>query len=540
MSSLNKARNQLGTITASEMVYYIYFIIMLLPKALGMYEGMPLYTLSLLAGFILIGIKVCMTKHTVLELLCMAALVLLGFVVWNNSGEKGLLIYIAMIIGIKNVPIGRIFRLGFVVFGISFVSQILYVLLGLKEDFFVIHSKLGLGHMIRWSLGYPHPNVLHISYVVLMAFLLYILNLKGKKNIAAIAACFVGNIYIFMYSVSYTGFALAIVYLACYYYFTVRKEISKTESILIQAVFPACVLFSVAGPLLIRGKLFELIDKVLNTRYSLSNYFLTNEKITLFGSRFDHLIGTNMTLDCSYTMALMRYGIIPFILICIGYIFLIHRYLKEEKEKELAIIIGFVVAGISEPFLFNTSYKNLSLLFMGDYFFMLMMQAKNRGHFKFLKQEIQIIAFGDRTFSLSWLDLHSKAITAGGIWKRGKKVIILLAICTGVTAAIVYGVAARTHLPERVYAVRSNCDDIGEESIYIDINNLPENFNGKILNYVDKDTKMYEFTGNIIIIEYVRGIISSFIWIGAAAGCVSFILYSIIKGRTIIDENING
>ena len=60
-----------------------------------------------------------------------------------------------------------------------------------------------------------------------------------------------------------------------------------------------------------------------------------------------------------------------------------------------------------------------------------------------------------------------------------------------------------------------------EEIVYLDIDDLPENFNSRIVSYKDSETPMYEFRGNMLTMEYVRGIIS----VGLAAGAVSPGLY---------------
>lgn len=63
----------------------------------------------------------------------------------------------------------------------------------------------------------------------------------------------------------------------------------------------------------------------------------------------------------------MTYGAVVFVLLMIAYFFTIRNLIKENRRKELAITLGFLIAGISEPFLFNTSFKNVSLIFVGSY-----------------------------------------------------------------------------------------------------------------------------------------------------------------------------
>lgn len=520
----------------TELLFYAYFVIMLFAKGIGLYEGMTAYNICLLLGTGILALKLSMDRYSVKEIAVMALLVLTGFLVWRNSGEKGPLLYILLIIGMKGIPVKRVFRVGLLVWGSTFVMQVLLTLTGLKTDIFVAHDKLGLGHIIRWSLGYPHPNVLHISYVILIAFILYVLDLKGKKLVGAAIICFVGNIYIFMYSISYTGVAFTIGYLACNLYLNLRTERTKLENILVKAIFPGCVLFSVVGPIVIKGRLFEVIDKLLNTRFYMSNRFMMAGEWTLFGSRQLEVRkeSTNFTLDCSYTNLLMSCGIVIFFLMCIGYLMLIHHCIKEKQNKELAIIIGLAIAGISEPFLFNTAYKNLGLIFMGSFIFEELRKKRDR-----CGLSIRILPFGDREFAIAYTALHEAGRRMKAAFLGKKKLVLLAGAAAGAAIGIFY--AAAVKLPDSIYMLKAG-NDRHDKVVYLDIDNLPSGFNSKVLNYVDEKTPMYEFTGNMITVEYVRGIVSSGLIGGALAAFVCVIVFTAKSDKYAERkrENING
>ena len=75
-----------------------------------------------------------------------------------------------------------------------FAGMLALSLTGVIEPLMLVHNKMGLGYVIRNSLGYTHPNVLHISYVILIAFWFYVLDLKGRRAISAVILAFLGNI----------------------------------------------------------------------------------------------------------------------------------------------------------------------------------------------------------------------------------------------------------------------------------------------------------------------------------------------------------
>ena len=494
-----------------EAAFYIYFAVMLMCKGIGLYEGMPAYNLCLVVSTGILFLKLLLDDYNIREMAGMAVLVLLGLLVWRNSGEKGPFLYILLIIGMKGIPVKRVFRLGCFIWCSTFVIQVLLALAGIRQGVFMAHNKLGLGHIIRWGLGYPHPNVLHISYGILIAFVLYVLRLEGRRLVTATVLCFAGNLYIFLYSVSYTGFIFATAYLLGNLYFGLRKERTKAEDVLIQMVFPVCVLFSLAGPLVFPEKLFQICNKILNTRFYWSKLYMTEGIWSLFGNRQQELkaLTYTSTLDCSYTYLLMHGGLVIFVLMCAGYMLLIHKYVRERKDKELAIIIGLMIAGISEPFMFNTAYKNLGLIFMGSSLFEATAESgKTEWRLRLLS------SVGDKQFCISYTKLGKFGRRMGEWAEKNRR-----KLCTaGAVAALVIGIgyAVTADVPDSIYVLKAGSDAY-DEIIYLDIHNLPENFHSRIVSYVDERTPMYEFSGNMVRMEYIRGIVSSGLIGGVAA-----------------------
>ncbi|MCI8844991.1 MAG: hypothetical protein HFI04_01195 [Lachnospiraceae bacterium] len=504
--------------SGKEIIYYIYFSIMLLAKGIGLYEGMPVFNLCLAVSTGVLLLKMAMDSYSLREAACIFALVSLGVIIWRKSGEKGPLLYLLMLVGMKDIPVKRVFRIGLLVWGGAFGLQMLLALTGIRTGTVMAHNKLGLGHILRWSFGYPHPNVLHISYVIFIAFLFYVLHLEGKKLVGATVLGFIGNLYIFLYSVSYTGFLLTAVYFICNLYLNLRKNRRKAEDIMLQAVFPCCVVFSVAGPLVLQGKLFEICDKLLNTRFSLSRYFMYHGNWSLLGDRQAQVRAesVNYTLDCSYTYLLMHGGIIIFSIMCVGYFMLIRHYVKENKKKELAVILGLLVAGISEPFLFNTAYKNLSLIFMGNYLFEVLEEKSKEGF------RLQILHLGGKKIGISATVWENMADEVRYQMKKRKYQIAGIGIAAAICGGAAYAFMA--DVPDSIYILRQGSDRY-DEVVYLDENNLPENFHSRIISYKDAQTPMYELKGNIVTVEYVRGIVSCGLWAGVLIPAIYLAIY---------------
>ena len=511
-------------LNVSEIAYYLYFSIMVFAKGLGLYEGMWPYAVALLMGAFFIILKLALTEHTVAEWLFVLGLSVLGILVWYNSGEKGALIYITMIIAMKNVSLKRLFSIGAVIWGGTFVLMAILTMTGIKSDIFVVHDKLGLGYIIRWSLGHPHPNVLQIFFMMLCAMILYLADWKGRKLVYATLIMLAANLYIFFYSVSYTGIILVVIYLLGNLYLSYRKRLNKLEKMLITLVFPACVTFAVFGPLVLKGKLWEICNKVLNMRFLVTKIYWENHPITMFGSYPAEAVPEGFrNIDSSYVFALMHYGIVVFVLMCVGYMALIRYLLKEQKHKELAICLGMVIAAITEPFFVNTSFKNISLLFMGEFLFEYFRKFAESKPEHFLNKTFVLCPVGKKDIEIP----VGKIIQMKEVYVQaaleGKKVIFVGALSIAIIAGMIFAVKA--DMPEYYYAVHTSTDMEAEEE-YLDINNLPEDFNGKILNYRDPETIMYRIEGNSVTVEYVRGIVSSGLWCGLfGALLISGILY---------------
>ncbi len=514
----------------AEIVYYFYFFIMAFAKGMGLYDGMWPYTAALLLGALLIVCKLVLTEHTLAEWLFALGMLALGILVWHNSGEKGALIYISMIVAMKNVPVKRVFSLGLAVWGITFIAQIILTLTGIREDIFVIHAKLGLGYIIRWSLGQPHPNVLQITAMMLCAFILYLGDWKGKKLIFATLIMLICNLYIFFYSVSYTGLIVVVVYLFGNLYLSFRKELCRLEKVLVTLIFPACAAFSVLGPLTFPERLWEICNKVLNTRFNIARVHLTTDPISLFGARPSGAIPEGLkNIDSSYVFTLMHYGIIVFLLLCVGYMALVHHCMKKKRYQELAVIIGLSVAAIAEPFFVNPSFKNISLLFMGAFLFEKFEAFADKKPEHFLNKKVILLPVGKKEIIVPL----EKAVCVKKqflqVVKKQKKLIITGTIGIAVMAGVLFAVLA--DMPKCYYALRSSTQ-IEEDRMYLDIEHLPEDFEGKILNYRDANTPMQKVEGNIVTVEYARGIVSSGLWCGFfGAVLISLILFIFQRRR---------
>lgn len=392
---MNKTENTI--IQLSELIYLAYFAVMFGARAIGLYEGMLPYNIMLVTGMLLFLLKIAMTRHTYGEYLLIGVLLFISLIVYYNTGEKGLLLYFTMMLGMKNVSIKRVMKWAAAILSVSFTVLVFLSVFGLKQDITYLHDRAGFGQVLRHSLGYPYPNTLFTTYIVLMVLIMYVLGKQTKKQLVITSTLmFLGAVYIYLYSCSNTGLIVATFYLLANLWLQLRNRLSIVEKIVLLMAYPGCALLSIVGPLVTSGRLFQLMDKVLHNRWAYSYYYLTTEPVTLFGTRFGETPNENYMIDSSFLYSFLQIGVIPFLIVTALMIGMIVCYVKKDKRIELAMIISFCVLGLSDPFFFNLSYKNLMFLFIGELLYLQTSKACKG----LLAKEICILKCGERSISV--------------------------------------------------------------------------------------------------------------------------------------------
>ena len=504
-------------ISISEICYFTFFVLLLVAKGIGLYDGQSIFKVLLVVAMLFWSIKMILTAYTWRELAMIVFLLVLSGGVYLVSGEKGALLYVMMIVGTKNIPIRKLFKVGLVSWGCAFGLTTWVHAVGLLEGPFKVHDKFGLGMVIRWGAGYSHPNVFHISYLLLVLLLIYILDEHFSWKWALLLMA--GNMLVFLYSLSSTGVIGVTVCLMLSIYWKFRRKLGKVERILIQTVFPVCIAWSLLAPIVLQGELFQIVDDISNTRLRLANYFLTLQPPTLLGTRVSNIITNKLTMDNSYVFAFVTYGLFLFVVILTAYLLLIHRYCQQQKGKELCIMITVLIAGIMEPFMFNTSFKNISLLFMKDLIFN---EEK--------KCEVKLLRQYDKEVTLPSLGLKRYGCYLFAVIKKRYNVILL----SGILGCFVGGAAyfVLTDQPVAIIVPKIHCDiDRPNEETYIYLLSLADvNEGERVIGYIDGEAPMVRYTGNIIWLESVRGMVSSVYMMGVA-GCAAAVLMILFKNR---------
>ena len=382
--NVESKNNIMGKNQVKELSYYLFFGLMILAKGIGLDSGDKFYyILSGLAG-ICVLVKLVLTKYTKSQLIAVVLLGVIAGVSYMNSGRLGIILSVLAIVGSKDIDIKKLLRFGAVIYGISFCITFIFAALHIIPNPFVVHEKSGVGEIIRWGMGYATANILHASYFIFTVFLCYS---WGKKyNFKRFFILMAANIFVFLFSVSYTGVSVTTFYLILALYAAKKTELKKWEKIVCQLPLPLCLFFSFVMPFLLKNPIVQKIDAILQARLTFSGYYLSNQPITLLGTRMKDVPNFWIIMDNSYVYIFMTFGILVFALFAAGYAVMIGRFSglrpvfhkKASDEKvdmendvrlpELAMIFAFLLYGITEQFLSN-AFMNVSLLFMGEVLF---------------------------------------------------------------------------------------------------------------------------------------------------------------------------
>ena len=510
----------ISKLTIEEIVFFAFYIILCITKGLGFYEWQKIFILFIIPAFFFGLLKILISRYTKRQRVIVIVLLIMTAVVCYESGEVGILFVMLTVLGMKNISVDKVMRLGLWVWTICAVllSTISYFMI--EHTVYRIDSKLGLGYIFRWSLGFTHPNTLHTTYFALCAYIIY--NLRERFGFKHFILLMLGNILVVFYSVSYTGFALVTILLAGGIYVSLRPRFCLLEKMIVNLALPLCLFISFAFPLLLfdnpHAGAIQRLNQILTTRIFLAYYYLQPECISPFGVRMSYLsqIRSYLSIDNSYIWAFIHYGIIPFVLFILAYFVLIFDYSRRQKTKELMLIVCFLGVGYMEPLLFNTSFKNITLLFLGELLFRQKEGAEEYCLIPALRSKTEdLTAFVCAKIPKRIWQLNQIFVWIKEAWKTHRKIITVGVIAGALFGAVIFGICYSSPKGYIVPRQRGSWED--KEYITLTSRDDPEYEGYKVLNYVDNETPMQLIDGESVTLEWARYLTGG-ILIGGLAG----------------------
>lgn len=505
-----------------ELFYYLFIAILMGAKGIGWTDGQRVFTYCLLLAGLCWVVKMCLTGYSLREWMLTVALMGISFLIWRRTGEKAAAAAVMVIVGMKGIPLKRVMKVGLCVWGITFLCTLPRGLLGISEGVVVVHEKLGLGPIVRYSLGYTHPNVLHVTYFVIMMLFMYVFRPSGRRLYWTAIVMFLGNLYIFLYSISYTGLIIVTAYLLMTIYFDLRGKLALPEKGLAVLFFLFCVAFPIAGPFVLTGKVFLFFNKLLSTRFELVYNIFSENRVSLFGTSVKASGEARLSLDSSFAYMLMYYGIIMFALITALYLYSLYYCLAKNMLQETAILLGTALAGVTEQFLFNLSFKNIALFVLG--------YALYEGILKTDRKEAGTGERWGRTgISIPMPStLYRIKNTAGIVWKKRRKWLLFWSCLCAVLLTAGWLIIGEK--PQYVLVEKWATDYRGDDEFVMTEEILADETPHIRVGSITEDCLGYRFEGNAIRMEWVRCTVSAFVW-GFLDGAVAAFVIFLWKDR---------
>lgn len=512
------------TVTIQEALYYGFFILLSLAKGLGFYEGQKLFTLLVVPALFLGFLKILLTPYTKRQAVLQVLFMALTAVVYFESRELGILFVMFTVLGMKGISIKKVLHIALWVWSVCavFLSSVSFFFL--EHTVYRVHAKLGMGHIFRWSLGFTHPNILHITYLLLCA--LIILKQEERYGFKSYFLLMIGNVLVFFYSISYTGFGIVAVLLTGCLYVRFRPKFCIVEKLLANLVLPVCLILSFVMPFYLSyhplSGIVQKINFMLNTRIWLAEQFLKSEYRSLFGADISRIVKSSMTLDNSYVWCYINYGLIPTVIILFSYFILQFYQTHKQRTGELVILVSFLAAGWTEPLLFNTSFKNITLLFLGELLFLQREGLAEYGLASLLPKQwhelrIPLAALPD-----------SLLRTARAVCAAHKN---SLRVCAAAGALLGLLLCMFLYREPVGYVVpRTYTDGREETSIYLERKEDPAYEGYRVLNYQDAETPMQIVSGKAVKLETARYCLGS-VLLGGMLGALAMILWHMGRWR---------
>ena len=444
-------------IPPEELCYYIYFSLLLGIRALGFVEGEPVYTAVFTISVLAFVLKIFLSKETFREYLITAVFIGISGAVYLVTGEKGLILHFIIMLGMKNVPVRRVMKLSLVITSIAFAGNVILSRTGIIREMYYFQDR-GNGGDIRHAFGYPHPNTAQSWSVFLVMLLMYLTGRSFSKYLRAAIFSVLLELYMYLYTGSRTG--------------AVQR--------------------------------FLFANGTINFRINMLIYrWQTLHGPHFFGARFDYT-AQPYGIDNSYSYMLLNLGIAAFAVISILFIWYIHTMICGQHIEEFPLVLGLLIYGMTEPFLFNLSTRNLIFILAGKTLFESSKQnvMTEDSVFRENKDELD----NTKQYYLSLLAFAAAAAS-----------VCLIYFCT-------------VKKPSSVY-MDTNLTEIGTEQdispVFLTGDEVEELIKqGDIfIGYHDSETIMYEYKGVAPINEYRRHMMNYAVPAGIIAAMGMSILY---------------
>ena len=345
----------------TKLIYIILFLLVFMNKLTTIYVFSQMEFLGTVIDFVQVPMYggliyiIAQKKYSFKELktfLIVGILLLIGYVVSGQAAYfKGFLLIIAS----KNIPYRKI---------LNVCRKALTFVLGLGIFLFLIGvSNSGISRRGASGLGFGHPNV--TAQLIMIIILLWVSEKAGKLKPIHYIGIELGGLITFLLTDSKTS-TIVIFLIPLVMVFSEkimsRTWYSKVPKFLMTYSQLLVMLFTyLSARFLETSSILKILDLVFTNRLFLNYYVLNTFGIKLFGQNvtlsdnsgtiYNNIHGWynwSVTCDCSYMVTLLVMGLIPTVIILIGYILLMKKAIKRHNYMIMSVALLLAIYSFCE------------------------------------------------------------------------------------------------------------------------------------------------------------------------------------------------
>ena len=345
----------------TKLIYIILFLLVFMNKLTTIYVFSQMEFLGTVSEFVQVPMYggliyiIAQKKYSLKELmtfLVVGILLLIGYVVSGQAAYfKGFLLIIAS----KNIPYRKI---------LNVCRKALTFVLGLGIFLFLIGiSNSGISRRGASGLGFGHPNV--TAQLIMIIILLWTSEKAGKLKPIHYIGIELGGLITFLLTDSKTS-TIVILLIPLVMVFSEkimsRTWYSKVPKFLMTYSQLLVILFTyLSARFLETSNMLKTLDLFFTNRLFLNYYVLNKFGIKLFGQNvtlrdnsgtiYNNIHGWynwSVTCDCSYMVTLLVMGLIPTVIILIGYILLMKKAIKRHNYMIMSVALLLAIYSFCE------------------------------------------------------------------------------------------------------------------------------------------------------------------------------------------------
>lgn len=317
--------------------------------------------LFLYIGLIYIVIKKKYTLKKLLLFCIIGGLLLIGYI---SSGQAAFFKGFLLIIAASNVPYKKILRTCRMATMFIVILSILLWLMGISDS--------GIGRRDAIAIGFVHPNV--AAQMIMLVCLLWASEMSEKIKYRDYFVIELVGVLIFFITDSRTS-TIVVVLLPFLLEFNKRilkyRQVGKIPAFLLTYSQLLITIFAyVTARFLEDNSFFQSLNLILSSRLFLNYYVLNQYGVKLFGqnvtlqdysgkiyNNIQNLYNWNITCDCSYMFSLIVMGLIPTIIVLIGFIILMRKAIKNKNYMVISIAVVLAMYAFTESQMLEV-YRN--------------------------------------------------------------------------------------------------------------------------------------------------------------------------------------